>query len=331
VSLETLDWGGLGWSFVLLAGSGNTAHVFDDFAPQLTGFCHVYGITRRGYGASSQPNSGYGNQRLANDVLAVLNTLGLQHPILAGHSMAGGEITILASEHPDRVGGLVYLDALADPRDFPASDPAYMALFRRLPAAIREPLRPSEAESKSFQAYRNWQMRSQGFAFPESELRNIYETNADGSKGKFKTPKWVFDATGTGETKRDYARIRVPVLVFLATESPDGEKQKSQYVPKNPEERAAAEAFNAATAAYVDRWKRNLKNGVPSARIIELPGAGHYVFLPRGNQIARDLREFVSNLDGDQATAPSECRPTYSRSRTRNVREEMKQSDSGSY
>jgi hypothetical protein len=75
-------------------------------------------------------------------------------------------------------------------------------------------------------------MRSQGFAFPEAELRNIYETNADGSKGKFKTPKWVFDAIGAGETKRDYSRIHMPVLVFLATRSPHGEKQKSQYVAR---------------------------------------------------------------------------------------------------
>jgi len=47
--------------------------------------------------------------------------------------MAGGEIITLASEHPDRISGLVYLDALGEPRDFPASDPPYMALFKALP------------------------------------------------------------------------------------------------------------------------------------------------------------------------------------------------------
>src|SRR2546425_9052440 len=54
VRLEVLDWGGSGRPIVLLAGSGKTAHVFDDFAPKLTDCCHVYGIHRRGYGASSQ-------------------------------------------------------------------------------------------------------------------------------------------------------------------------------------------------------------------------------------------------------------------------------------
>jgi non-heme chloroperoxidase len=59
VKLEVLDWGGAGRSIVLLAGLGNTAHVFDDFAPKLTAAYHVYGITRRGFGVSSSPAFGY--------------------------------------------------------------------------------------------------------------------------------------------------------------------------------------------------------------------------------------------------------------------------------
>lgn len=69
VRLETLDWGGTGRPLVLLTGSGNTAHVFGDFVRKLIPFAHVYGITRRGFGASSHPEAGYTDQRLANDVL----------------------------------------------------------------------------------------------------------------------------------------------------------------------------------------------------------------------------------------------------------------------
>src|SRR5689334_21411800 len=82
VRLEVLDWGGSGRALVLLAGSGNTAHVFDEFAIKVKQFAHVYGITRRGYGASSQPASGYDDQRLADDVLAVIRSLNLKRPVL---------------------------------------------------------------------------------------------------------------------------------------------------------------------------------------------------------------------------------------------------------
>lgn len=59
IQLEVLDWGGSGSPVVLLAGSGNTAHTYDDFAPKLARNYHVYGITRRGFGASSSPATGY--------------------------------------------------------------------------------------------------------------------------------------------------------------------------------------------------------------------------------------------------------------------------------
>jgi len=111
VKLEVLDWGGTGRPVVLLAGLGNTAHVFDDFAPKLTPQYHVYGITRRGFGASSSPDSGYSADRLGDDVLAVLDTLKLDRPVLVGHSIAGEELSSIGSRHPEEVAGLIYLDA----------------------------------------------------------------------------------------------------------------------------------------------------------------------------------------------------------------------------
>src|SRR5262245_60991365 len=67
VQLEVLDWGGTGRPLVFLAGY-LTAHVYDDIAPKLTNGAHVYGITRRGLGASSKPTSGYTASESAQDV-----------------------------------------------------------------------------------------------------------------------------------------------------------------------------------------------------------------------------------------------------------------------
>jgi non-heme chloroperoxidase len=211
VKLEVLDWGGSGRPIVLLAGSGNTAHVYDNFAPKLTSEYHVYGITRRGFGSSSKPDSGYDDQRLADDVLHVLDALNINAPVLVGHSMAGSELTTLGAKHSDRLSGLVYLEALRDPtRD-------YSELTKKLPTAMQNPPQASEADRKSFQAFRDWQMRTLGFALPESELRNDYAANADGSMGKFGTAGTVFQAIGDGTQKRDYADIRVPVLAIVGT------------------------------------------------------------------------------------------------------------------
>src|ERR1035441_6074010 len=117
VRLEVLDWGGTGRAVVLLAGRGLQAHVFDGFAEKLTDSYHVYGITRRGFGASSRPPLDYKEERLTEDDLQVFAALKLVAPIVVGHSVAGNELSQLGIHHSGRIGGLVYLDALNDSTD----------------------------------------------------------------------------------------------------------------------------------------------------------------------------------------------------------------------
>jgi hypothetical protein len=74
VQLEILDWGGTGTPLVLLTGLGDNAHVFDQFAYQFNDRFHVIGITRRGFGRSSQPAHGYDldtREFSANETLGV--------------------------------------------------------------------------------------------------------------------------------------------------------------------------------------------------------------------------------------------------------------------
>ena len=114
VSLEVLDWGGAGRPLVLLTGLADDAHIFDRFAPKLTARYHVYGISRRGRGASTTPEpnaTNYSATRLGQDVLAVIDALHLKKPILVGHSIAGEELSYIGSRHPETVAALVYLDA----------------------------------------------------------------------------------------------------------------------------------------------------------------------------------------------------------------------------
>ena len=153
VQLEVLDFGGTGRPIVLLAGFGNTAHVYDELAPKLTGAGHVYAVTRCGYGVSSRPQSGYDVSRLGEDVLAVIETLRLEKPVLVGHSMAGQELSYLATEHQDRIAGLVYLDAAYRyaydvPGEFEKDFPSLPSPPATPPAVARPPFTLPEAERR---------------------------------------------------------------------------------------------------------------------------------------------------------------------------------------
>lgn len=289
VQLEVLDWGGTGRPIVLLAGY-LTAHAYDDFAPKLTQIGHVYGITRRGFGASSRPESGYTSRRLAEDILRVLDTLKLSKPVLMGHSFGGQDQTILAENHPERIAGLVYLNSAEDPTvtDYGVKP----ADGSKLPSAARERPKP---DFSSFQAYRASQVLIQDIAFPESELRQVYAANPDGTVGSYLGSGKVREAMFRGLEKPDFARVKVPVLAFfVAPVSLNDEIRK--YQPQTEEERAALEQQYRFDMAVRDRHMQDLKKGVPSARVVELSNANFYVFLSNEADLLRELPTFVKGL-----------------------------------
>jgi pimeloyl-ACP methyl ester carboxylesterase len=115
VRIHYLDFGGNGEQLILLTGLGSSAHIFDDLAPRFTDRFRVIALTRRGHAESDHPTDGFGLDTLVADLKAVLDTLGLRRVNLAGHSIAGGELTRFAILYPDRVASLIYVDALLRP------------------------------------------------------------------------------------------------------------------------------------------------------------------------------------------------------------------------
>ena len=55
-------------------------------------------------------------------------------------------------------------------------------------------------------------------------------------------------------------------------------------------------AFDDATAAYVNRWRKNLENTKGSLRVVDLPGADHYLFLSNEEDVLPEVRAFVMKL-----------------------------------
>src|SRR4029077_9070667 len=120
---------------VFLAGLGNTAHVFDTLAPKFTARFHAIGMTRRGFGQSERPDTGYDMPSRVADLVGFLDALKIQKAILVGHSIAGDELTAFAAAHPQRVIKLVYLDSAYDRSQIP--DQAAGKLQQARSAAVR--------------------------------------------------------------------------------------------------------------------------------------------------------------------------------------------------
>jgi len=47
---------------------------------------------------------------------------------------------------------------------------------------------------------------------------------------------------------------------------------------------------------YVNRWRKNLENTKGSLRVVDLPGADHYLFLSNEEDVLPEVRAFVMKL-----------------------------------
>ena len=293
VELEVLDWGGTGRPVVLLAGLGNTAHVFDKFAPKLVSHYHVYGITRRGFGLSSAPvpdQTNYTADRLGDDVLAVVDSLKIYRPVLVGHSIAGEELSSIASRHPDHVAGLVYLDAGYAYAFYDRGRGDFMIDSLELKRKLERLLSGSPQEQKvviSDLLESDLAQFQKDLRARQKELEAAVRPGAlsQGPAVSVKTPSQAIFA---GQQK--YSNIPAPVLAFYAI--PHDRFARIS----DPEERAAAEAKDTEdTSAQAKAFEA----GVPSARIVRLPHASHYVFISNEADVLRELVAFVNALKID--------------------------------
>jgi len=291
IRLEVLDWGGSGRPLVLLAGGGDTAHVFDDFAPKLTPTFHVYGITRRGFGESGFSPEGYGADRLGDDVLAVLDSLKLNRPVLVGHSLGGEELSSLATRHPDRVAGLVYLEA-GYPYAFDNGTGPTMKEFQDLKNLAPKAPPPNESDPglASFGALQQACLRALGFTYPEGELRQQYGTTPEGRVGKQRD--FPGDAVMLQGVKK-YASIPAPALVIFAIPH-----APAKWVTEStdPKVRDAGKAFSEADVVLTTRQAKAFEDGVPTAHVVRLPSVDHYVYLSNEADVLREMKSFLGTL-----------------------------------
>jgi hypothetical protein len=116
--------------------------------------------------------------------------------------------------------------------------------------------------------------------------------NADGSVGAPRMSS-AMRRQINGKLKSQ-ARLRVPVLAMYSCQP--FEQMAADFAPRNDQERDALRQLPAATRAMVTRWKRDLVAGVPTARIVDLPGANLYMFLSHETDVLREIRAFADTL-----------------------------------
>lgn len=288
INLHYLDWDGEGETLLFLTGMGCSAHLFDTIAPRFTDRFRVLALTRRGQGESDYPESGYDADTLVNDILGFMDVLRVDKVILAGHSLAGLELSHLAATYPERVTKLVYLDAAFDWRDMKELEENDPALI------IEPPERKKEFSSmEDFSDFVKQNRPDLAQVWNESwDQSMLYELDQK-PEGQFveKDTKAIGKAMiETAESyEPEHAKIKIPVLSFFALEE---NPEFPDYLTKE-QKAAALEYWQKAWVPWKNTNIRNFRANVPHARIIEIPDGHHYCFMAHEELVYEEMRKFL--------------------------------------
>jgi lipase len=234
-------------------------------------------VDLRGRGDSGKPPSGYGFKTHASDLLRVLDHLGIERAVLAGHSMGAFVVEEVALAAPERVRALVLLDG-GWPRPAPApegggswDDPALRAglarAFSRLTMTFPSP-----------EAYLDFWFPGQGLTLERlpDDLADYYRYDLarveEGWRPKASPLAAAEDAAWAGSSSASaerLQRIACPVALAHATEG---------FAPGAPPV-VGTDKLRAITAALR-----------PGADVL-LAGANHYsmMFDPYASRVAELL------------------------------------------
>lgn len=105
--LHYRSWGSPGGEpIILLHGGGTDSSTWEGAAANLSGTWPVYAPDLRGHGKSEWPGE-YSLELMRDDVLALMDELGLARASFVGHSMGGAVAYLITLDHPERVSRLV--------------------------------------------------------------------------------------------------------------------------------------------------------------------------------------------------------------------------------
>jgi hypothetical protein len=121
---------------------------------------------------------------------------------------------------------------------------------------------------------------------PESELRQTFRSGPNGEVGAMRvSPSIPLSIMGSGQKFHD---IPVPILAIFAVPHDLG-----PWIRKYPEVAEAFGEIDASTVAQADAFEK----GVPTAHVVRLAHAHHYVFMSNEGDVLREVRAFLKDLD----------------------------------
>ncbi len=272
ITLRYVQWGRQGPPIICVHGITANAFCFQALADNLAVDHRVFAYDLRGRGDSDKPESGYSIPHHADDLAELIDELGLDRPVVVGHSLGGFIALHFATHYPQKLSKLVLVDAGASlPWRTPAERPAWLtASLGRLGTPVA-----------SFEEYTRRLKAAPFLGLYWNEYLDLYydhdvRRHSDGSVASKCYREAAFEDLIYGEEQYDaeheWANVQVPTLLLRA-----GQGLFSDNDQLLPEESAVA-----------------LQHEIKNSRYVNFPALNHYTILfGVDDGPAKEIRDFV--------------------------------------
>lgn len=253
---------------ILLHGSNADLHTWQPWVDALKEEYRVVRFDQRGHGLTGPaPDGDYALEAFMADIDAVADALKLGRFTLAGNSMGGAIAMGYAIAHPERLEGLVLIDAGGAPIEREGSgNIAFRLAGMPMVGDLMSQLLPRSLVAKSLAQ----SVSNKAIVTPQAvdrywELAR-YPGNRSATRKRFSTPRRSFDV-------QTIARVQVPTLVMWGEED--------ALIP-----------FDAA-GWYMDH--------LPNATLANYPGIGHIPMEEAPERSVTDLEIWLAEVLASQA------------------------------
>ena len=269
VNIRLADWTGNGKNVISVHGLTANCRCWDVIAPAVAPKHRLLALDLRGRGLSDKPQTGYSEEHHLNDLKCVLDDLELENAILMGHSLGGYISMGFAARHPERVAGLILIDAGGD---------LSQAHWDKVTAAIKPAIDRLEMTFPSVDAFLDL-MKQAPFLQPWSdEIETYFRYDVVEDLGGVRSrihPRHIREEVSnkreTGAAQF-YSKLKCPVLILRATEG----------------------IVTADDILLPDYAVEKMMKDISNARCVDVKGTNHYSILFQPNIVRdREISKFL--------------------------------------
>jgi pimeloyl-ACP methyl ester carboxylesterase len=244
-------------ALVMLHGLIGQAGSWHGLAGRLAKDFRVIALDQRGHGDSQQPETGYAPEDFVTDAATFCRQLGLDHPIIIGHSMGGRIGFLLAANHPELVRALVIIDI--GPEASESNIVETVKVIQSLPESFVSP--------EEYMAFMQRWIPALSEEYREGFLHAL-RRRPDGRWGwKFRLSAMIEAVTlaRRREFWSELASITCPTLLIRG------------------------ETSTEISPEVAERMART----IPHCRFVEVPGTGHFVHFEKLDTVEPVIRAFL--------------------------------------